>query len=48
MGEGFGDYMAAAMSAADHRRLPFDPCIFEWDATSYSSTGLRAAAPTRR
>jgi hypothetical protein len=39
MGEGFGDYLAAAMSAEtpgvpDH--AAFDPCVMEWDATSYA------------
>ena len=39
MGEGFGDYLAAAMSAEtpgvlDHAE--FDPCVMEWDATSYA------------
>jgi Fungalysin metallopeptidase (M36) len=40
MGEGFGDYLAAAMSAEtpqvrSHAR--FDPCVMEWDATSYAA-----------
>jgi hypothetical protein len=37
MGEGFGDYIAAVMSrfstGGDDK---FDPCMFEWDATSYT------------
>ena len=40
IGEGFGDYLAAAMSAqrtgADAR---FDACIFDWDGVSYSRSG---------
>jgi hypothetical protein len=40
MGEGFGDYLTAAMSAlvtgGDAR---FDACVFEWDSVSYSDTG---------
>ncbi len=40
MAEGFGDYLAAAMSAlvtgGDER---FDPCIFDWDSVSYSGSG---------
>ena len=35
MGEGFGDYMAAVMSFQTTGGSPFDPCMFEWDATSY-------------
>jgi hypothetical protein len=38
MGEGFGDYLAAAMSAlATGGSARFDPCMFEWDATSYTT-----------
>ncbi len=40
LGEGFGDYLAAAMSAlttgGDER---FDPCIFDWDGVSYTADG---------
>ena len=37
MGEGFGDYIAAVMSAeATGGNERFDPCMFEWDATSYT------------
>jgi hypothetical protein len=37
MGEGFGDYLAAVMSSQmTGGSLEFDPCIFEWDATSYA------------
>jgi hypothetical protein len=47
IGEGFGDYLAAAMSAqvtgGDAR---FDPCMFEWDAVSYTSN--RCARRTDR
>ena len=39
MGEGFGDYMAAAMSALTTGGSPFDTCIFDWDGISYSPTG---------
>ena len=35
MGEGFGDYLAAVMSFRVTGGSPFDPCMFEWDATSY-------------
>jgi hypothetical protein len=40
MGEGFGDYLAAAISAEtpgvpNHPR--FDSCVMEWDSTSYAS-----------
>jgi hypothetical protein len=40
MGEGFGDYLAAAMSAETpqvRHHARFDPCVMEWDATSYAS-----------
>jgi Fungalysin metallopeptidase (M36) len=40
MGEGFGDYLAAAMSAETPQvrgHAKFDPCVMEWDATSYAS-----------
>jgi hypothetical protein len=37
MGEGFGDYLAAVMSSVTTGGDPdFDPCMFEWDATSYT------------
>jgi hypothetical protein len=40
MGEGFGDYLTAAMSSlvtgGDAR---FDACVFDWDSVSYSDTG---------
>ena len=39
MGEGFGDYMAAAMSNLETGGSPFDTCIFDWDGISYSPTG---------
>ena len=39
LGEGFGDYMAAAMSALTTGGSPFDTCIFDWDGVSYSRTG---------
>lgn len=47
MGEGFGDYLAAVMSAQTTGGNPdFDPCMFEWDATSY--TDNRCARRTDR
>jgi hypothetical protein len=48
MGEGFGDYLAAAMSALGTGGDPrFDPCIFDWDGVSYSRNGCgRSAAKT--
>ncbi|HEX2127657.1 MAG TPA: M36 family metallopeptidase [Solirubrobacterales bacterium] len=37
MGEGFADYLAAVMSSqATGGNSTFDPCMFEWDATSYT------------
>ena len=39
IGEGFGDYLAAAMSALRTGGSPFDACIFDWDGVSYSKTG---------
>ena len=39
MGEGFGDYMAAAMSNLETGGSPFDTCIFDWDGIPYSPTG---------
>jgi hypothetical protein len=47
IGEGFGDYLAAVMSALTTRgNASFDPCMFEWDATSY--TNNRCARRTDR
>ncbi len=37
MGEGFGDYLAAVMSSRYTGGSGFDPCMFEWDATSYTA-----------
>jgi hypothetical protein len=38
MGEAWGDYLAAVMSALQTGGSPtFDPCMFEWDATSYTN-----------
>ncbi len=39
MGEGFGDYVAAMMSALTTGGSPFDTCIFDWDGIAYSPTG---------
>jgi hypothetical protein len=39
MGEGFGDYMAAAMSDLTTGPSPFDTCIFDWDGIPYSPDG---------
>ena len=39
MGEGFGDYMAAAMSNLTTGPSEFDTCIFDWDGISYSPDG---------
>ena len=39
MGEGFGDYLAAAMSALTTGGSEFDTCIFDWDGISYSPDG---------
>jgi Fungalysin metallopeptidase (M36) len=37
MGEGWGDYLAAVMSQrTTGGSEKFDPCVFEWDATSYT------------
>ena len=37
MGEGWGDYLAAVMSSlSTGGSATFDPCMFEWDATSYT------------
>ena len=35
MGEGFGDYFAAAMSSRFADSAPFTPCIAEWDAAGF-------------
>jgi hypothetical protein len=40
MGEGFGDYVAAAMSALTTGGSPFDTCIFDWDGISYAPDGM--------
>jgi hypothetical protein len=37
MGEGFGDYLAAVMSSQVSGDPRFDPCMFEWDAISYTN-----------
>jgi Fungalysin metallopeptidase (M36) len=38
MGEGFSDYLAAVMSSfVTGGTSPFDACMFEWDAVSYTS-----------
>ena len=37
MGEGFGDFLAAAYYARDLSGGFHDPCLMDWDATSYSS-----------
>lgn len=50
MGEGFGDYLAAAMSAlTTGGNAEFDPCIFDWDGVSYSNSGCgrRANKPLK-
>jgi hypothetical protein len=39
IGEGFGDYLAAAMSARVTGGSEFDACIFDWDGVSYSDSG---------
>jgi hypothetical protein len=39
LAEGYGDYMAAAMSALTTGGSPFDACIFDWDGIPYSPTG---------
>ena len=35
MGEGFGDYLAAAMSATFSPGAPFDACLAEWDSLGF-------------
>lgn len=37
MGEGFGDFLAAAYYAGSISQGFQDPCVADWDATSYSS-----------
>src|SRR3954453_20928925 len=37
IGEGFGDYLAGTVSAP-FRPTPDEPCIADWDSTSYTST----------
>lgn len=45
IGEGFGDYLAAAMSALETGGTSsFDACMFEWDATSYTRRGCARRA----
>lgn len=44
IGEGFGDYLAAAMSALTTGGSEFDACIFDWDGVSYSNTGCGRTA----
>ena len=39
LAEGYGDYMAAAMSALTTGGNEFDACIFDWDGIPYSPTG---------
>lgn len=45
MGEGFGDYLAAALSATFAPSATFDPCIAEWDELGF---GNPAAVPCLR
>ena len=49
VGEGFGDYMAAAMSTqSTGGSMGFsDVCIFDWDAVSYTSSGCGRTIATR-
>jgi len=35
MGEGFGDYLAAAIAASFAPSAAFDPCVAEWDALGF-------------
>lgn len=37
MGEGFGDYLAAALAQAFQPNPTFDPCIAEWDQLGFGS-----------
>jgi hypothetical protein len=47
MGEGWGDYLAAVMSAeTTGGSEKFDPCMFEWDATSYTRNRCLRRADT--
>jgi hypothetical protein len=47
MGEGFGDYIAAVMSTdSTGGSEKFDPCMFEWDATSYTRNRCLRRADT--
>jgi hypothetical protein len=47
MGEGWGDYIAAVMSAeTTGGSEKFDPCMFEWDATSYTRNRCLRRADT--
>jgi hypothetical protein len=39
LAEGYGDYMAAAMSALTTGGSKWDACIFDWDGIPYSPTG---------
>jgi hypothetical protein len=39
LAEGYGDYMAAAMSALTTGGSEWDACIFDWDGIPYSPTG---------
>ena len=48
MGEGFGDYVAAMMSALTTGGSPFDTCIFDWDGISYSPDRAPAAGSPNR
>ncbi len=45
MGEGFGDYLAAALSATFAPSATFDPCVAEWDELGFGSP---AAVPCLR
>jgi Fungalysin metallopeptidase (M36)/Fungalysin/Thermolysin Propeptide Motif len=41
MGEGFGDYLAAAMAANHAPNASFNPCLAEWDAVGIGLLCLR-------
>ncbi len=45
MGEGFGDYLAAAISATFAPSATFDPCVAEWDELGF---GNPSAVPCLR
>jgi hypothetical protein len=45
MGEGFGDYLAAVLSATFAPSATFDPCVAEWDEIGF---GNPAAVPCLR